>query len=64
MPNLNPPLYKCQQALKYRQQLQLIDSSVDYLMTLYLSKEISVDDLHINAKECHVQGVGLRVDLI
>jgi dihydroorotase len=43
MPNLQPLITTPQQAICYRQSLQKIDPNVDYLMTLYLSTDLTVD---------------------
>ncbi|PFH33077.1 dihydroorotase [Besnoitia besnoiti] len=57
MPNTVPPVTTCEQAAAYREQLISLDSSVEYLMTLFLSPELSIDDLRQNAKACRVVGV-------
>jgi dihydroorotase len=41
MPNLVPPLTSASDALAYKDRLQNIDSSIDYLMTLYLHEKIT-----------------------
>ncbi|EDO08523.1 putative dihydroorotase [Babesia bovis T2Bo] len=57
MPNTNPPITNCAQAGEYRRQLMQIEPRVTYLMTLYLSPEVSTDDIRLNAKANHVQGI-------
>uniref|UniRef100_A0A3B0NLC7 Dihydroorotase, putative n=1 Tax=Theileria annulata TaxID=5874 RepID=A0A3B0NLC7_THEAN len=57
MPNTVPEITSCSKALEYRKRLLELDPNVDYLMTLYLTDELSVEDLTNNAKKCHVQGV-------
>lgn len=57
MPNTKPNIASCKQALEYRNSLLAIEPNVDYLMTLYLSDNISIDDLKENAKNSHVQGI-------
>lgn len=57
MPNTKPSITTCKQALEYRNLLLSLEPNVDYLMTLYLSDAISVDDLKENAKNSHVQGI-------
>ncbi|CBZ49557.1 putative dihydroorotase protein [Neospora caninum Liverpool] len=57
MPNTVPPITTCAQAAAYREKLVKLDPGVDYLMTLFLSPEVSVDDLRRNAKACRVVGV-------
>ena len=55
-PNLNPPITKTEQAIKYREQLKAIDSNVDYLMTLYLSPDLTPEEVR-KAKEAGIVGV-------
>ncbi|KFG59460.1 dihydroorotase [Toxoplasma gondii RUB] len=57
MPNTIPPVTTCAQAAAYRERLVRIDPNVDYMMTLFLSPEVSADDLRQNAKMCHVTGI-------
>ncbi|GFE53553.1 dihydroorotase [Babesia ovis] len=57
MPNTKPPITSCAQAGEYRRQLLEIEPNVTFLMTLYLSLQISIDDLRANAKANHVQGI-------
>ncbi|TFK27031.1 dihydroorotase [Coprinopsis marcescibilis] len=45
MPNLKPPITSTEQALKYKADLEKIDPSVEYLMTLYLSPELTPDEI-------------------
>ncbi|KAK1445172.1 dihydroorotase [Babesia gibsoni] len=56
MPNTIPPITSCAQAGEYRRQLLDIEPDVSFLMTLYLSHEISIADLRENAKSNYVQG--------
>ena len=56
MPNLSPPITTVAQAKEYRSQLIQINPNVEYLMTLYLSPGITIDDLQ-HAKENHVIGI-------
>ncbi|KAG6832901.1 hypothetical protein H0H92_004785 [Tricholoma furcatifolium] len=56
MPNLKPPITTTEQALKYKKDLQDIDPSVEYLMTLYLSPELTPDEIR-KAKKAGVTGV-------
>lgn len=56
MPNTTPPITTVAMAQKYRAELMDADSAVDYLMTLYLSPEITVEDLE-KAKAARVTGV-------
>ncbi len=44
-PNLQPPIKTTEEALLYRAQLQAIDPSVEYMMTLYLSPELTPDEI-------------------
>eukprot|EP00375_Theileria_parva_P001844 XP_764519.1 dihydroorotase [Theileria parva strain Muguga] len=57
MPNTVPEITSCSQALEYRKKLLELDPNVEYLMTLYLTDDLSSEDLRNNAKKCHVQGV-------
>lgn len=41
MPNLVPPLTTASASLAYKQRLRAIDSSINYLMTLYLHESIT-----------------------
>lgn len=43
-------------AIEYRKQLQTIDSNVDYLMTLYLSPDLTPEEVR-KAKEAGIVGV-------
>ncbi|KAL9712517.1 dihydroorotase [Leucoagaricus gongylophorus] len=45
MPNLKPPITTTEKALKYKAKLERIDSNVDYLMTLYLSPELTPEEI-------------------
>jgi dihydroorotase len=45
-----------EQALKYKTDLERIDSNVDYLMTLYLSPELTPDEIR-KAKNAGIVGV-------
>ncbi|KAI6151833.1 Dihydroorotase [Pisolithus tinctorius] len=56
MPNLRPPITKTEQAIAYRERLKAIDSSVDYLMTLYLSPDLTPEEVR-KAKEAGIAGV-------
>ncbi|KAG6838001.1 hypothetical protein H0H93_008395 [Arthromyces matolae] len=56
MPNLKPPITSTAQALKYKSDLESIDPHVEYLMTLYLSPELTPDEIK-KAKEAGISGV-------
>ncbi|KAJ1550606.1 Dihydroorotase, partial [Cladochytrium tenue] len=45
MPNLRPPITSTAQALAYRDQLQALAPSVLFLMTLYLTPELTPDEV-------------------
>ncbi|KXN87919.1 Dihydroorotase [Leucoagaricus sp. SymC.cos] len=45
MPNLKPPITTTEQALKYRAELERIDPNVEYLMTLYLSPDLTPEEI-------------------
>ena len=44
-PNLKPPVTTTEQALVYKAELQKIDPNVEYLMTLYLSPDLTPDEV-------------------
>jgi len=44
-PNLKPPITNTEQALSYRAELEKIDPNVEYLMTLYLSPELTPQEI-------------------
>ncbi|KAG6903350.1 hypothetical protein C0995_013103 [Termitomyces sp. Mi166 len=56
MPNLKPPITTTAQALKYKHDLESIDPSVEYLMTLYLSTDLTPEEIR-KAKKAGVVGV-------
>ncbi|EMD40694.1 hypothetical protein CERSUDRAFT_149009 [Gelatoporia subvermispora B] len=56
MPNLKPPIANTDQALFYKAQLESIDPTVQYLMTLYLSPELTPDEIW-KAKAAGIVGV-------
>ncbi|KAF4657890.1 hypothetical protein FOL47_008253 [Perkinsus chesapeaki] len=45
MPNTNPPITTSAMAKRYKEELEAIDPEVTYLMMLYLSPNIDVNDL-------------------
>ena len=57
-PNLVPPIKSTEMALLYKAQLQAIDPSVDYMMTLYLSPELTPEEIR-KAKAAGVAGTSL-----
>ncbi|KAJ6599335.1 hypothetical protein DFH09DRAFT_1243722 [Mycena vulgaris] len=56
MPNLKPPITTTAQALAYKAELEAIDPTVEYLMTLYLSPDLTPDEI-VRAKEAGIVGV-------
>ncbi|KAK7061493.1 Dihydroorotase [Favolaschia claudopus] len=56
MPNLKPPITTTSQALAYKAELESIDPTVEYLMTLYLSPDLTPDEI-FKAKEAGIVGV-------
>ncbi|THV05477.1 Dihydroorotase [Dendrothele bispora CBS 962.96] len=56
MPNLKPPITNTDQALTYKAQLEAIDPNVKYLMTLYLSPELTPEEIR-KAKQAGIAGV-------
>ncbi|KAK0453880.1 Dihydroorotase [Armillaria borealis] len=56
MPNLKPPITSTDQALEYKAELQKLDPRVEYLMTLYLSPELTPDEIRKAKKAGIVDG--------
>ncbi|KAF8529002.1 Dihydroorotase [Hysterangium stoloniferum] len=56
MPNLKPPITTTAQALAYKKELEAIDPGIDYLMTLYLSPDITPDEIR-KASKAGIVGV-------
>lgn len=56
MPNLVPPVTTIAQAQAYHQRLQALDSTVTYLMTLYLHESITPDVVRA-AKKAGIVGI-------
>ncbi|KAI0759928.1 Dihydroorotase [Irpex lacteus] len=56
MPNLQPPILNTEEALLYKSQLQAIDPAVEYMMTLYLSPELTPDEIR-KASAAGIAGV-------
>jgi dihydroorotase len=56
MPNLVPPITTVEAALSYKARLQAIDSTVNYLMTLYLHKDITPEVVR-EAKKAGIVGI-------
>jgi dihydroorotase len=54
-PNLKPPITTTEQALAYRAELKRIDPDVQYLMTLYLSPDLTPDEVR-KAKKAGIVG--------
>ncbi|OLL26588.1 putative dihydroorotase [Neolecta irregularis DAH-3] len=56
MPNLNPAITTVDAALQYKAQLLQIEPNVTYLMTLYLSESLSIEEIR-KAKENGIVGI-------
>ncbi|KAF5393547.1 hypothetical protein D9757_000275 [Collybiopsis confluens] len=56
MPNLKPPITSTRQALAYKATLEKIEPNVKFLMTLYLSPELTPDEIR-KAKKAGIIGV-------
>ncbi|KAJ1967730.1 dihydroorotase [Dispira parvispora] len=56
MPNLQPPITTTEQALAYRDQLQALEPNVTYLMSLYLSPDLTPEEIR-KAAQAGVVGV-------
>lgn len=49
-PNLVPPLTSTEAVLAYKSDLEAIDPSTEYLMTLYLHQDVTPDEIRKAAK--------------
>jgi len=56
MPNLTPPITTTDQALEYKSKLEKIDPETEFLMTLYLSPDLTPDEIR-KAKAAGIVGV-------
>jgi dihydroorotase len=56
MPNLTPPITRTEMALNYRTQLQQLYPGAQFLMTLYLSPELTPEEIR-KAKKAGIVGV-------
>lgn len=59
-PNLKPPISTTDQALEYKANLERIDPTIEYLMTLYLSPDLTPDEIR-KAKKAGIVGEHDRV---
>ncbi|KAJ7591333.1 Dihydroorotase [Mycena floridula] len=50
MPNLKPPITTTAQALEYKKKLEAIDPNVEYLMTLYLSPDLTPEEIKVASR--------------
>ncbi|SCV02694.1 LAMI_0H02036g1_1 [Lachancea mirantina] len=57
MPNLQPPITTLDRVIAYKQRLQELAPQTTFLMSFYLSKELSADLIHQAASVGAVQGV-------
>ena len=57
-PNLKPPITTTAQALDYKAKLEKLDPSVEFLMTLYLSPDLTPDEIR-KAKKAGIVGLNL-----
>ncbi|KAH9973028.1 Dihydroorotase [Lactifluus volemus] len=55
MPNLTPPITTTDQALEYKSMLEKIDPEMEFLMTLYLSPDLTPDEIR-KAKKAGIIG--------
>lgn len=55
-PNLSPPITTVDMAIAYRAQLEAIEPSVQFMMTLFLSPSLTPDEI-IKAKQAGIAGV-------
>lgn len=56
MPNLTPPITTTDQAVDYRNKLQILCPNIEFFMTLYLTQELSVQEI-IKAKQAGIIGI-------
>lgn len=49
-PNLQPPIKTTEEALEYKKLLQSYNPNVEYLMTLYLTPELTKEEIYKAAK--------------
>lgn len=56
-PNLVPPITTVEQALAYQSRLQALDPTVTFLMTLYLSPEVTPEVIAAAARSGKIAGV-------
>jgi dihydroorotase len=57
-PNLTPPVTTTEMALTYKERLQKIEPNVKFLMTLYLSPELTVEEVE-KAKHAGIVGIAI-----
>ncbi|KAH3677120.1 hypothetical protein WICMUC_001875 [Wickerhamomyces mucosus] len=57
MPNLVPPVTTIERALEYKERLQALAPKTTFLMTFYLSRELTPDLIHEAAKLKAIAGV-------
>eukprot|EP00833_Pecoramyces_ruminatium_P007177 jgi/Orpsp1_1/1181209/evm.model.c7180000076330.1 len=50
MPNLQPPIKTTEEALEYKKLLQSYNPNVEFLMTLYLTPELTKEEIYKAAK--------------
>jgi dihydroorotase len=55
-PNLTPPVTNTEMAIEYKKQLKELEPNVEFLMTLYLSHELTVEEIK-KAKQAGIVGV-------
>ena len=55
-PNLSPPITTVETAVAYRAQLEAIEPSVQFMMTLFLSPSLTPEEI-IKAKQAGIAGV-------
>ncbi len=60
-PNLTPPIVTTDQALEYKATLEKIDPETEFLMTLYLSPDLTPDEVR-KAKAAGIVGMSSTVN--
>lgn len=59
MPNLSPPITAFKQLKEYYNRLKSNEKDVEFLMTMFLSDKINIDELEISKKEANLVGIKL-----
>lgn len=63
MPNLVPPLTSASDALAYKDRLQKLDPSINYLMTMYLHEKVSSSSLGVDSASRCFKALGVSINI-